>query len=68
MSSAPVWHARAGTALPRPALPFPGAASLLNRWSRRLLETTNTDESVMAAEARTGLSRPNAASGIAATL
>lgn len=39
-----------------------------NRRSRKLLVTTNTDENAIAAPASIGLSRPAAASGIAATL
>jgi hypothetical protein len=38
------------------------------RCSRRLLATTKTEEKVIAADAMTGLSRPSAASGSAATL
>src|SRR5262245_17105225 len=44
------------------------AATDRNRRSRRLLETTNTDEKAMANPAIIGLSRPSAASGSAATL
>ncbi len=40
----------------------------VNRRSRRLLHTTNSDDSAMAPPAINGLSRPNAASGSAATL
>jgi hypothetical protein len=39
-----------------------------NRRSRRLLETTNTELNAIAAAATSGLSRPDAASGRAATL
>ena len=41
---------------------------LLKPRRRRLLLTTNTDENAMAAPANMGLSRPSAASGIAAVL
>ena len=44
------------------------AAVARNRRSRRLLVTTNTDENAIAAPAIIGVSRPDAASGIAATL
>ena len=40
----------------------------VNRRSRRLLLTTNTELKAMAAPAISGLSRPSAASGRAATL
>jgi MFS family permease len=46
----------------------PAAVPPLNRRSRRLLATTKTLENAMAAPAMTGLSRPSAASGSAATL
>jgi deazaflavin-dependent oxidoreductase (nitroreductase family) len=39
-----------------------------NRRSRRLFATTNTDDAAIAAPAIIGLSMPNAASGMAATL
>jgi len=41
---------------------------MLCRSSRRLFDTTNTEDRVIAAEAMTGLRNPSAASGIAATL
>ena len=44
------------------------AARDLNRRSRRLLLTTNTDENAIAAPASIGLSSPAAARGRAATL
>src|SRR5699024_8049727 len=44
------------------------SARALKVRNRRLLETTNTDDSAMAAPASIGLSSPKAASGIAAVL
>ena len=50
-------------------LPSVGSRSLVRgRCSRRLLATTKAEESVIAAEAMTGLRKPAAASGIAAAL
>ena len=58
----PEGRQRRGQALPRAALRG------LNRRSRRLLVTTNTELKAIAAPAIRGFSRPSAASGSAATL
>lgn len=73
---------RTGCALPREPHPNARAAARaplgrprrragvphLKRRSRRLLLTTNTEESAIAPPAIIGVSSPNAASGMAATL
>ena len=51
-----------------PPLPLSGGPSASKRRSRSELPTTSTDENAIAAPAIIGLSRPSAASGIAATL
>ena len=50
------------------AAELPGVVSGEKRRSRRLLLTTNTELKAMAAPAMRGLSRPSAASGMAAML
>ncbi len=60
------------TAVPQHAAVTPaevaGGVSLPNVRSRRLLDTTNSDDNAIAAAAISGLSRPHAATGNAATL